>query len=186
MIAAGDRDHSGRNDGRGMKETNLARSPGSGYHQLHHQRQCWSQRRLAAISDDSLDPQKHVNFHQAFLRNGHRRRWLEDKAEGLGAPMQVVDDPRTITDLVGGRVAAHSAWSRRATVRSAVWRLFACHWQSASKKRSRTALTQTRNGSPNATDPLLTRRGLAQWTRAPLLPLNPMAFRAAIGPLSAG
>jgi hypothetical protein len=30
-------------------------------------------------------------------------------------PMQVVDDPRTITDLVGGRVAAHSAWSRRAT-----------------------------------------------------------------------
>jgi len=50
MIAAGDRDHSGRNDGRGMKETNLARSPGSGYHQLHHQRQCWSQRRLAAIS----------------------------------------------------------------------------------------------------------------------------------------
>jgi hypothetical protein len=40
---------------------------------------------------------------QAFLRNGHRRRWLEDEAEGLGAPTQVADDPRTITGLVGGR-----------------------------------------------------------------------------------
>ena len=44
-----------------------------------------------------------TGIRKAFLRNGHRRRWLEDEAEGLGAPMQVVDDPRTITDLVGGR-----------------------------------------------------------------------------------
>jgi hypothetical protein len=35
---------------------------------------------------------------QTFLRNGHRCRWLKDKTEGLGAPMQVVDYPRTITD----------------------------------------------------------------------------------------
>jgi hypothetical protein len=32
---------------------------------------------------------------QAFLRNVHRRSWLEHKAEGLGAPTQVADDPRT-------------------------------------------------------------------------------------------
>jgi hypothetical protein len=39
---------------------------------------------------------------QAFLRNDDRRRWLEDEAEGLGAPTQVVDDPCTITGPVGG------------------------------------------------------------------------------------
>jgi hypothetical protein len=37
--------------------------------------------------------------HRAFLRNGHRPHWLEGEAEGLGAPTQVADDPRTITGL---------------------------------------------------------------------------------------
>ena len=44
-----------------------------------------------------------AKYAAAFLRNGHRRRWLEDEAEGLGAPMQVGDNPRAIAGLVGGR-----------------------------------------------------------------------------------
>src|SRR6201993_4876160 len=40
---------------------------------------------------------------QAFLRNGRRCRWLEDEAEGLGTATQILDDPRAITDFVGGR-----------------------------------------------------------------------------------
>src|SRR5450759_4237343 len=43
---------------------------------------------------------------QAFLRNGHsrgRRHGLEHEAEGLGAPMQIVDDPRAVADLVRRR-----------------------------------------------------------------------------------
>jgi len=55
-----------------------------------------------------------------------------------------------------------------------------------STRHETASLWRATNGSPNVTDPLLTRRGLAQRTRAPLLPLSPMAFRAAIGPLSAG
>ena len=45
----------------------------------------------------------HHNVAALFLRNGYWRYWLEDEAEGLGAAMQVVDDPRPITGLVGGR-----------------------------------------------------------------------------------
>jgi len=37
----------------------------------------------------------------AALRNiSPRRHGLEHEAEGLGAPMQIVDDPRAVADLV--------------------------------------------------------------------------------------
>ena len=39
---------------------------------------------------------------QAFLRKG-RRHGLEHEAEGLGAPMQIGDDPRAVADLVRRR-----------------------------------------------------------------------------------
>ena len=64
--------------------------------------------RLAAVTIGRTDTAlgafyRRLSARIGKVKAGHRRRWLEDKAEGLGAPMQVVDDPRTITDLVGGR-----------------------------------------------------------------------------------
>src|SRR5512142_295280 len=51
---------------------------------------------------------RRTDFGKRFLRNGsttdgRRLNWLKDKAECLGAPMQIFDHPLTVSDVVERR-----------------------------------------------------------------------------------